>query len=499
MNTKAVASFIAQRHKSCYANEVFTSNINDWLLWYKGYVPRFHSILVDNGESVTRRDIFRLNMAKRVCEDWASSVFSDELQLTISSSNKRSSVFIQGSKGNGGVLGSNQFESLLPQVLEETFALGTSAIVLGLENASVDTDNYLVVNENCKIVLQSYDATRVFPISWKNGRIYECAFVSEYTVGKETFTTVSVHVKESDGYVIYNYTLRGTSNYSILTQGSLSVVRTRSEKPLFVIFKTNLVNNIDLNCPLGISIYANAISNLKGCDTVYDKCVREVITGQRVVFMNRSCLKMGMDGRLITPQQGDQSYLMYFGDDASRDINEWVKEFHPTLNTDLLDKELQNQLNMLSTQVGLGKNYYKFDSSGHVTATEYVGSEGDFIKNSNKMAKLVKSAIIELVKEALWLGKNAIGIAVDTDAKIDLMLTDGVIEDDSKKREADRADVSNGMMSKVEYRMKWYGESGIEATQALYAAGQLELERAKILVKYYGGTETDLGKLVSSD
>ena len=252
--------------------------------------------------------------------------------------------------------------------------------------------------------------------------------------------------------------------YLIQVINLLPIIRTKSPKPLFYIIKTNIANNIDLDSPLGVSIYGNAIDNIKGCDIAYDCCLREVETGQRIVMMNKCLLTTDDEGRPIPPQDVKQTYMQFFGDDAQADTSEFIKEFHPSLNTDYLDKELQNQLNMLSSKVGLGTNYYRFDSSsGVVTATEYVGERNDFMRNAKKISKSLKSSLHDLVLGILFVGKNILGANVDDNAKVEVNVSDGVVEDDSKEREQDRQDVKDGIMSKAEYRAKWYGETLEEA------------------------------------
>lgn len=318
------------------------------------------------------------------------------------------------------------------------------------------------------IKLKGVNATCIVPLSWSNGVIQDVTFLSEITHDLKTYYIVSSHIKEPDGYVIYNDLLDAGMKTASLPLNLLPIVRTHSQKPFFTIIKTNISNNFDLNSPMGVSIYGNAIDVLKCCDIAYDSCIREVITGQRIVMMNKRLLSTDDSGNPVVPQDVKQSYMQFFGDEASSDITEYVKEFHPTLNTDALDKELQNQLNMLSGKVGLGTNYYKFDStSGVVTATQYVGERNDFMRNSSKIAKTFKSALVDLSSAILYCGKYILDKNIDPEAKIDVQLDDGVVEDDAKKREMDRQDVKDGLMSKAEYRSKWYGEDLETAQQQI--------------------------------
>lgn len=475
MDYGSIMKCIRDRFGSCYSLPSYYTKIGEWLDWYKGFVKSFHIITYSNGITTPTREMFHLNMAKRSCEDWCSSVLSEDLNIVISSSSNKSSVFVQGSKGNGGVLGSNNFKTILSDNIEKMFALGTSAIAIDLDGIVVDDEGNIIRGSDATIKLKSYNATRIIPISYDNGIIKEVSFVSETTIKGKTFYTISSHILEEDGYVIYNDIYNSSYRKVDIKSNTLSVVRTKSLKPFFVIFKTNIANNVDLESPLGVSVYANAIDTLKGIDNVYDNCVVEVINGRRIIMMNKCLLTCGDDGRPIAPQDMRQSLMQFFGDDANTSINEYIKDFAPSLRSTELDNELQNQLNMFSSLVGLGTKFYNFSMTSGVTATEYVGERQDFVRNSGKMSLALCSGIKDLVSSILWVGKNILGVAVNDDAKIVVTSQDNIIESDDKEREQDRLDVKDGIMSKAEYRAKWYGETIDEAQKNINAISSLSL------------------------
>ena len=459
MDYGSMLKCIRGRFGNCYNVASYYTKIGEWLEWYKGFVKSYHTITYSNGITTPSREMYHLNMAKRACEDWVSSVLSEDLSIVVSSSNNKSSIFVQGSKENGGVLGSNNFSTILSDNLEKMFALGTSALALDLDGITVDTNGNIVSGSNATIKIKSYNATRIIPISYDNGIITEVAFVSETNIKGKTYYTVSSHIKESDGYVIYNDIYNANYQKVELNIPVLSIIRTKSIKPLFVILKTNIANNVDLDSPLGVSIYYNAIDTLKGIDQVYDNCIVEVINGRRIIMMNKCLLTCDDQGKPIAPQDMRQSLMQFFGDDADTSINEYIKDFAPSLRSSELDAELQNQLNMFSSLVGFGTKFYNFSFSGGVTATEYAGERQDFVRNSGKMTNIVCVAIKSLVSEILWLGQNILGVAVNADAKVTVTAKDNIIESNDKEREQDRADVKDGIMSKAEYRAKWYGET----------------------------------------
>lgn len=470
MDNGSVIKYLTARFGSCAVQASYYNNIATWLEWYKGYVPAFHVRHIANGVNVMKTKVYSLKMAKRVCEDWSSSLLNESVSITISSGNESnaSNVFIQGAKLNGGVLGSNNFNVEMNNAIETMFALGTSAVVISLDNIATDLVGNIVESSQGNIKLKFYNAISIIPLRSDNNVITEASFVSECRVADKTFYTVSTHRLEEDGYVIYNEVLSTSYAKVANFEGTLPIIRTKSFKPMFFIIKPNIANNVDLASPLGVSVYSDAIDTLMAVDETYNSCVTDVKTGQRLVFMNKKLLTTDDSGNPIVPQDSKQSYFQFFGDDVPTDsgTSEYIKVETPELRVEELDGELQNQLNMLSFKCGLGTKYYQFKNGGvAVTATEYAGSQNDFLRNAKKHSRMLETSIKNLVSQLLWVGKNILGKNVNPNSKIDVKVSDGIIEDDSKEKESDRQDVKDGIMSKAEYRAKWYGET-LEEAQA---------------------------------
>lgn len=453
---KTISEFLKKKYGKTISDYNFYKYIRLWEDWYKGYVKGVHEVTVNNGINVRKREIYHLDMAKRVAEDWASALLSEPVKMEIGDSDKsKAAILIKGSTGQGGVLGSNDFNTLLSDVLETCHALGTSAVTVGIDKLTITDEG--IDTSGAKIIFKDYTALNICPISWDRSGISECAFFDTIVKDGKTYYCISTHLLEDGKYVIHNdiITPEGIEKDS-LAFGIVGALQTGSDIPYFAIFRTGIANNINRYVPFGVSVYANALDVLAGCDETYDATVREVITGQRIVFFNKMLLSTDASGTPIVPNDVKQSYMQFFGDEAVSDVNEFIKEFHPELNTDKLDAELQNQLNMLSMKCGLGSHYYNFTLSGGVTATEYVGERQDFQRNAVKASRPYGKAIKTLIKAVLSAGREYLGMNVSPDTKIVVEFSDGFVEDDSKQREMDRADVQAGIMTAEEYRAKWY-------------------------------------------
>lgn len=461
---------LKSRYAGCYSNDAYYAYIAEWMEWYKGTVETFHqNRTVNNGLRNIRKEIYGLKMARRVCKDWASAILADGILITVNSTNNRSSIFVQGRKMDGGVLGSNQFDELIAVALERMFALGTVGLVVEMRNLVTDMNGNIIPSKDSEIEIKSYDATRIVPLRYSNGRVIDVAFVSKVYDGGMAKYVVSVHVLEEDGYVIYNEVV-GEDATPLAAVGILPVIRTKSNKPLFSIMRTNIGNNIDLDSPMGVSIYSDSIDVLKSIDITYDGIADDVSTGKRVILMNKKLLAKDDRGNPIAPQDVKQTYMYFYGDEIDQSSGagdkEFVMEFTPKLNAKDLCETLQDQLNVLSSSVGLGTKFYNFNVSTGVTATEYVGERNDFARNVNKLKLSVQNAVKNLVLGILHMGV-AIGRNVDENATVVVRISDGVIESDTEERNQDRQDVKDGFMSRLEYRMKWYAETAEEAQRAL--------------------------------
>lgn len=471
MNYSSLLAALKSHYPNIYSDTQYYTNISNWLDWYKGYIESIHTVRQSNGLTTPTRKLFRLNMAKRACEDWVSTVLAEPLVISIKDSTDKASIFIQGHRGNGGVLASNNFQYQLADTLEKTFALGTGALVLGVENIRLAPDERIVKTATSKITISSYNATQIIPLSYSNGVIMEAGFISELSIKGKLYYTVTAHIKDIDGtYNIENRLYDDNYKEVALPEGVLAVLKTGSTKPLFTILKTPLSNNISLNSPLGISIYHNAQDLLRGIDTVYDSTVNEIVAGQMIILMNTKLLARDSFGNPIAPQGVRQSLMQFFGDEGT-DVSEYIKEFTPNLRTEALDKELQNQLDLYSSAVGLGSKFYNFTLSSGVTATEYLGGRQDFVRNAGKFTTYLCQQIKQLISGIIFIGNHILGLPINIDAGIVVEAQDNIVELDSDLRSQDRQDVAAGLMTKKEYRMKWFRETEEEASRKLKATG----------------------------
>lgn len=456
LNYKNIFDFINEKFGKCYSNEEYYRKVDLWLRMYQGYVKEHHDITVNNGVSTTTRISSRLDMASQVASDWMKCLVADKPIITVAGKNQSTSRFVQGAKGNGGVLNSNNFYKLFTEAVERAFALGTASLVLGVEQNPVDKSYKIDINE--------YNANAIIPIEYKAGEITECAFLSEfYKEGKKHFN-LSCHVKDEAGnYLIYNFESGDDLKFNSYLNKSVEPFVTQSKNPFFFIIAPVAANKIDLNSPMGMSCYAEAVDIVLNCDYFYDALKMDVLTGQRIILMHKSLMGRDETGKLIPPQDIKKYFMAYTGDEMMVDDKgnpSAIKDFTPKLNTQELCDTIQQNLNLLSMRCGLGNQYYHFDKVSGVTATEVLSSNMDLVRSVRVNSEMLVNVITALIKQIIWIGRNTLGYTdLAEDAKISVLIPDGVVTDDHAEKEQDRQDVAAGIMSKAEFRAKWYGET----------------------------------------
>ena len=132
-----------------------SSYIDEWLEWYRNDVKKFHHYKVYNGIQVQSEEMFRLGMAKKICEDWATLLLNEKVSIKAGSFDKRLNE----------ILNRNNFSVRGNQLIEIAFALGTGAFV-----------EYKDCKQNT--VIDYLRANMIYPLSWDNGDVTECAFGS---------------------------------------------------------------------------------------------------------------------------------------------------------------------------------------------------------------------------------------------------------------------------------------------------------------------------------
>ena len=436
------------------------SKIALWRQWYSGHVKEFHKYMQYINKKKISRKRYGLKIAPKICQDWATILCNNKAQLIID--DDYSNNFVQGNDEMVGIFGDNDFWTQANQLVEKAFALGTAATDIYFENMKITADGLAIKSPDIRPRISYIVADSIIPISWDNGIINEVAFASEVTKDGAKYVYVRMHRLIETGYEITNAYYKGDKDGSLteveLPEGMLKVFNTGSFVKLFSIWKPNKVNTFDLDSPLGMSIFSDAIDNLEGIDYAYDNLCQDFFLGGKMVFMNGTMF----DEDNTAPAYSQDSLFRVMGD-AVLEGGAAYHEYNPLLRVQENKDGIQAQLDYLSLMVGFGTKHYQFNAGTITTATQYTGDKQDLIQNASKHNMVVERALTDIVKALLWVGDELMGLPVKQDAKITFIPDQSYIIDEESERLFDLQLVRDGLMAKWEWRVKYKGETEEEA------------------------------------
>lgn len=421
-----------------------------WRSWYEGNVKDFHNYYIYNGDTKIPQKRYTLNMAKEISEDWSDINWSEKCKISLKDE--------KGQKDFDNLINELDLYVLINSAIEKCGALGTSALVTGVYDIIENNDSMTLDVSEAKTRVDLVDVDNIYPLTWSNKGITECAFASRETIKGENYIVLSVHkLDDSNNYVIINHLFKDTNNTltEIELDKTMKEFKTQSDKKWFAIFKPLLTNNLFKNSPFGIPHYANAIDNLQAVDIAFDELKNEVLLGRKRIFA-RADMFTYEDGtqKKVFDKNDVSIYVLPKG--ATKD--DLIQSDTDDLRTDKQIQTLNMELNLLGNKVGFGENHYHFDGTNLSTATAVVSSNSKLFRRKKKLEVGYESSIYDLVEAVAYASTKFGKYNVNTEDMV-IQFDDSIVED--KETESNRAmrEVSAGLLSKVEYRMKIFGET----------------------------------------
>ena len=316
-------------------------------------------------------------------------------------------------------------------------------------------------------------ADMIYPLSWDNGDITECAFGSIKTVNEEERIYLQLHRKgirekgeDANLYYIENkYLDAKTGDEAELPDDIKEIVPTKCDKPLFQIITPNIVNNLELDSPMGISVFANAVDQVKGSDLVYDSYMNEFVLGRKRILVPYSQAKIDMQKAGNAEPVFDPNDTVYFVMPGDRQGDMKPTEVDMSIRAAEHEQGINKCLDLMSLKCGMGTGRYKFDKGGVKTATEVISDKDDLYQNLQKHKTPVSTALVGMVKALYFLEKGSGDIEVTVD------LDDSIIEDTNTTVDRNINLVQAGLRSKIAAIM--------EINKCGEAEAKKELERIK--------------------
>ncbi len=459
MNIQPIIDLL-NKEKGYNLSSDYYSKVDSWRDWWKGFYKPFHQYIEMAGDQTKTRELYTLKMAKKVCEDWAAILMNEKTEIVVD--DEKSNKFLHDTKDKNGILDKNDFWQLGNSLVEKSFYSGTGAFVLKIDGMKIQGKN-IVKSPTSNIRIDYLTAHNIIPLTVRNGKVIEVAFASEIFKRGKKYIYLETHEIEKNKYRITNRYFSyndGLLKEELLPEGILPYINTGTDIPLFAIFSPNIVNTMSNSNGLGMSIFAQAIDNLKGVDLAFNNFCRDFKLGGKKVFYSDSLIRTDTEGNKITPDDMMQQLFTVMGELPLREDgkNSLMTEYNPDLRVQANKDGIQAHLDYLSFKCGFGTKHYQFNGSTIVTATQYSGDKQELIQNAAKHYIVIEKALQDIARAILWVGKEILEQPVSPYAKITVNFEDSYIIDKESERQRDLQEIRDGIMQKWEYRKKWYGE-----------------------------------------
>ena len=435
--------------------------------WYRGFVDSFHKYYIKTGTTTfTNLEKLPLYMAKKTGEDWANHLI-----------NEKCDIIIPQKELLDDILDKTKSWTKLNRAIEQSFCLGYGFMVQGVKNLEIDEDGAVVGNKDAYITNDYVPAIMCRPLTYVDREVEDIAFVFENT----KYINVILHIRDTrrtikiddkteinnenyNNYDIVNIKVRNSGDFGIEERFTF---HTKSPIKLFQPIQPNVCNNADLDNPLSVSVYANAISTLMAIDNAYDSLNNEIQLGRkRVVADVDQYTEVDENGNKVNTFDPNDA-LIYSIPARDTKVGEGQKQLLEDISGQLRINDivaaLNQQLSIYSSKVGLGENYYRFSDmqKGVTTATQVISENSTLYKTMRKHEILLEQSLKDMVLSLVYLNNTFTSnptININGYGDITIQFDDSIIEDTNAQKTSDRQDVENGVMSKVEYRMKYFGE-----------------------------------------
>lgn len=475
-----IQTWLTQRGYAVDLWEENNSYVDLWAGWHRGYTP-FHDYEVDQGTTKTSLKRKSLGMAKKICETYADMLLNEKVDYNIGDE-QTTELYVDK------FLDSNDWHTRANLNEEWTMALGTTAYVKRLTNLQ-EQGNTLKTTEDTEVAIDFVTAKSIIPKTFNKGKITECAFITENQRGDGKNITVSEHLlDDNNNYKIVNtffYQDKNGTIKEIELEGTAKEFYTRTKEPWFHIRKTNISNNINPLSPYGVSIFHNSIDLLKGIDLTYDSLINEFMLGKKRIIIDPSTMKrdeitgdIKFDTNDLVFYQMEGLMQDNYGDSKSNKMLEFID---PTLRTKDHIEGLNAQLSLLSSNVGLGADYFSLDKKGGLkTATEVVSDNSDLYRSIKKQEISLEDTLIDFFASLIEIDRVYKLTGVNTDPKeVSIDFDDSVIEDTNAIFERNLKLYQLGLISKEQFFMnteKFTSEQAQEFVQKQYEDENIEEE-----------------------
>ena len=375
----------------------------------------------------------------------------------------------------------------------------------------------LSYNPNLPVAEIEFDfiqADRFFPLSFDaNGKVLEAAFVQTKAdkARERVYIRLEYHKLDKRRVTVINYafestdmTLANSSNVRSATnlgkQISLkdvpewasmqeTTVIEDVDRLLFAYFRMPEANTIDPYSPLGVSGYSRVVQLIKDADMQYSRMLWEFEGGELAIDVDRDALKFVTD-----PNGEGKSELPKTQQRLFRKVDLNAEDTYKVFSPAFRDVSLVHGLNTILTRIedatGLSRGTLsEINSAEAKTATELkILKQRSFATNAD-IQQALQSALEDTIY-VMDVYSTLYDVTPPGEYEASFEWDDSIIVDSESELSKRITLMQNGLASKLETRMWYFGETenqaraalrqiDEEATQAMVQNVQAEIMKAR--------------------
>lgn len=324
-----------------------------------------------------------------------------------------------------------------------------------------------------------------YPIAFDDdGKLKDVIFPDTFTVGRTTYTRLERHTIKGDSITITQRAFKSNMPDALGTEIPLSEVEQWAElKPevkvndtsgqLFGWYKVAAANCVDVDSPMGVSVYAKARDTIEQADLQYSRLLWEFEGSELAIDVDPTVLrpKDGKDGKpgMDTPHLKERLFRKVdLGKDDTYNV------FSPAIRDASLINGLNHLLTKIEDQCGLSRGSLSDPDSVARTATELrIIKERTYTTIASNQAAL-ETCLRDVVR-VMDRYATLYQLAPEGEYDVSFEWDDSIINDTSQQLQERLLLYNAGVYGKAEMRQWYFGETMAQAQVAIDAVQQEQL------------------------
>ena len=204
----------------------------------------------------------------------------------------------------------------------------------------------------------------------------------------------------------------------------------------------------------GSSLWGDAVSLMEDADRQYERLLWEFEGGELAVEATEDAFCMDKGGALCLPKGKERLFRVNLLDGGQEGGT--LQVFSPALRDEAHIRGLNRILMLFEDAVGLARGTVSDPAVAARTATEVQSLRQRTYLTVRALRAQIDRVVRELARGTFEMGV-VYGMCPCAPYELTLRFGDGVLQGSDEERQADREDTRAGLMSREEYRRKWYG------------------------------------------